>query len=120
MSKYTTLSLQADNGNTLVTVLARRVYLQVVDSFRDEMQEVMRATSGGLLLNLEKVSVMNSVGLGVLIGAHAQLGKQNRPFVITNLQPLMQDIFARMKLETVIAVQKTPAEGLEYLRTWGK
>jgi anti-anti-sigma factor len=66
---------------------------------------------------LEKVSVMNSVGLGVLIGAHDQLSKKDRPFVITNLQPLMQDIFARMKLETVIAVRKTQSEGLEYLRS---
>ncbi len=120
MPNYSTISVQTDDGATLIAVLSRRVYLQVVDSFREELQETLQTTTGGILLNLEKVSVMNSVGLGVLIGAHDQLSKQNRPFVITNLQPLMQDIFARMKLETVIAVRKTQSEGLEYLRGLGK
>jgi len=116
MQNYSVLNTQSEEDVIVVSVLARRVYLQVVDTFREELQNLLRSTTGAILLNLEKVSVMNSVGLGVLIAAHDQLSKQNRGFAITNLQPLMQDIFSRMKLETVIAVRKTQAEGLEYLR----
>lgn len=120
MPNYSTISVQTENGLTIISVLSRRVYLQIVDAFREELLGILQTTSGAVLLNLEKVSVMNSVGLGVLIAAHDQLRKQSRPFVITNLQPLMQDIFARMKLETVIAVRKTQAEGLDYLRSQAK
>ncbi|MGH7492550.1 MAG: STAS domain-containing protein [bacterium] len=120
MPNYSTISVQTEDGATIIAVLSRRVYLQIVDTFREELQQVLQSTAGAVLLNLEKVSVMNSVGLGVLIAAHDQLGKQDRPFVITNLQPLMQDIFSRMKLETVIAVRKTQPEGLEYLRSRAK
>jgi anti-anti-sigma factor len=120
MPTYSSISVQTENGATIIAVLSRRIYLQIVDTFRDELQEVLKTTTGGILLNLEKVSVMNSVGLGVLIAAYDQLSRQNRPFVITDLQPLMQDIFARMKLETVIAVRKTQSEGLEYLRSLAK
>ena len=118
MQKYSTISVaHGDSGVTMITALPRRVYLQVVDTFREELYEILQATTGGILLNLEQVSVMNSVGLGVLIGAHDQHSKQNRPVVITAMQALMQDIFARMRLETVIAVRKTQPEGLEYLQS---
>ncbi len=116
MRTYTTLTLRNENGITLISVLARRVYLQTVEEFREELQEVVQASQDHVLLNLEKVSVMNSAGLGLLIALHEQLQEQQRKLVITNLQPMMQEIFSRMKLETMITTRATEEEGRQALQ----
>lgn len=114
MRNYSTLTVRNEKGITAISVLARRLYLQTVDEFREELQEVVQASQSHVLLNLEKVSVMNSAGLGLLISLHDMLRTQNRKLVITNLQPMMQEIFSRMKLETLIPTVATEEEG----RTW--
>jgi anti-sigma B factor antagonist len=116
MPTYSTLSVRQDGEVTIVEVLARRIYLKVVDEFRQELQDVLSGSSGAVLVDLGKVSVMNSAGLGVLISAHDHLQKQQRLFVVANLQPLMREIFDRMQLGTLITVAPTVEEGLKKLR----
>jgi anti-anti-sigma factor len=116
MPTYSTLSVRQDGEVTIVEVLARRVYLKVVEEFREELHDVLSGTSGPMLLDLGKVSVMNSAGLGVVIAAHDHLLRQQRPFVVANLQPLMQEIFSRMQLGTLITATTSVAEGLQKLR----
>lgn len=101
---------------TVVEVLSRRIYLKVVEEFREELNDVLSGTSGPVLLDLGKVSVMNSAGLGVVIAAHDHLQKQQRQLVVANLQPLMQEIFNRMQLGTLITATPSVAEGLQKLR----
>jgi anti-anti-sigma factor len=120
MPNYATLNYHTEDELAIVEVLARRIYLHVVEEFREELHDVLSNTTGGVLLNFGKVSVMNSAGLGVLISLQDQLQKQERKLVITSLQPLMQEIFGRMRLETLITVAKTPEEGLKILRGGGK
>lgn len=116
MPNYSTLSIRQDGEVTIVEVLARRIYLKVVEEFREELNDVLAHTPGAVILDLNKVSVMNSAGLGVVIATHDYLQKQQRPFLIANLQPVMQDIFNRMQLGTLIASTPTVAEGLQKLR----
>ena len=101
---------------TIAEVLARRIYLKVVEEFREELNDVLGHSRGPVVLDLGKVSVMNSAGLGVIIATHDSLQKQQRPFLVANLQPVMQDIFNRMQLGTLIAATPTVAEGLQRLR----
>jgi len=116
MPSYTTISLRMQDEIAIVEVLARRIYLHTVEEFRDELQQVLSSTAGPVLIDLGKVSVMNSAGLGVLIATQDQLQKNNRRLVVVNLQPLMQEIFGRMRLETLIAIADTQAEGLRKLQ----
>ncbi len=116
MRTHNTIALRNEGGITFISVLARRLYLQAVDEFREELQEAVQASQNHVLLNLEKVSVMNSAGLGLLISLHDLLRMQNRKLVITNLQPMMQDIFNRMKLETLIPTVATEEEGRRALQ----
>jgi anti-anti-sigma factor len=116
MPTYSTLSVRQDGEVTIVEVLARRIYLKVVEEFREELHDILATTSGPVLLDLGKVSVMNSAGLGVIIATHDQLQKQQRRFVVANLQPLMQEIFNRMQLGMLISATASVAEGLQHLR----
>jgi anti-anti-sigma factor len=76
----------------------------------------MTFATWSVILDLNKVSVMNSAGLGVVIATHDSLQKLQRSFLIANLQPVMQDIFNRMQLGTLITATPSVAEGLQKLR----
>jgi anti-anti-sigma factor len=116
MPTYSTLSVRRNGDTTIVEVLSRRIYLKVVEEFREELNDVLANTSGALLLDLGKVSVMNSAGLGVIIAAQDYLQKQRRPFLVANLQPLMQEIFNRMQLGTLITATASVNDGLQKLQ----
>lgn len=120
MSTYSTIALRQEGDIIVIEVLPRRIYLQVVESFRADLQDALSSSSGGVLIDLGKVSVMNSAGLGVLIAVYDQLQKQKRGLVLCNLLPVMMEIFSRMKLETLMAVVPTQEEGLQLLREGAK
>ncbi|MDZ7269631.1 MAG: STAS domain-containing protein [candidate division KSB1 bacterium] len=116
MSTFSTIVVRQQGEITVIEALPRRIYLQVVEAFRADLQAVIANTRGAVLLDLGKVSVMNSAGLGVLIAVHDQLQRQNRALVICNLLPVMAEIFSRMKLETLIPVAKSQEEGIKLLQ----
>ncbi|MCG3121067.1 MAG: hypothetical protein ALAOOOJD_04007 [bacterium] len=116
MPTYSTLSLRHTDETAIVEVLSRRIYLKVVEEFREELNDVLKNTNGALLLDLGKVSVMNSAGLGVIIAAQDYMQKNQRSFVVANLQPLMQEIFNRMQLGTLIATTPSVTDGLMQLQ----
>ncbi len=116
MPNYSTLTVRQDGEVTIAEVLARRIYLKVVEEFREELNDVLAHARGPVVLDLGKVSVMNSAGLGVIIATHDSLQKQQRPFLVANLQPVMQDIFNRMQLGTLITATASVADGLQRLR----
>lgn len=116
MPTYSTLSVRQADDTAIVEVLARRIYLKVVEEFREEMNDILRQTAGALLLDLGKVSVMNSAGLGVIIATQDYMQKQQRPFLVANLQPLMQEIFNRMQLGTLITATASVNDGLQKLQ----
>ncbi|RIK76101.1 hypothetical protein DCC62_12000 [candidate division KSB1 bacterium] len=120
MSNYSTIALRHEGDLIVIEVLPRRIYLQVVEKFRTELHDALASASGGVLIDLGKVSVMNSAGLGVLIAVYDHLQKQKRRLVICNLLPVMMEIFSRMKLETLIAVVKSQEEGLQLLQKGSK
>lgn len=101
---------------TIAEVLARRIYLKVVEEFREELNDVLAHARGPVMLDLGKVSVMNSAGLGVIIATHDFLQKQQRQFLVANLQPVMLDIFNRMQLGTLITATASVADGLQKLQ----
>ena len=116
MPTYSTLSVRREGDIAVVDVLTRRIYLKVVEEFREEINDILHNTTGALLLDLGKVSVMNSAGLGVIIATQDYMQKQQRPFLVANLQPLMQEIFNRMQLGTLITATASVDDGLQKLR----
>lgn len=116
MPTYSTLSVRHDGDTAIVEVLSRRIYLKVVEEFREELNDVLANTHNAILLDLGKVSVMNSAGLGVIIASQDYMQKHQRPFLVANLQPLMQEIFNRMQLGTLITATASVSDGLQKLQ----
>ena len=112
--EFKTLNVQFDKSKAIVSVIEKRIYLGITDLFRDDMLSVLDHDVEELIINLEHVAVMNSAGLGVLIMAQDTIKKRGGRIKLTNLQPLMQDIFSRMRLDTLFetfdSVEEAKAE----------
>lgn len=107
-----TIRVDYEQNRAIVTLLEKRIYLGITDLFREDMVAVLQKNLMELIINLEHVAVMNSAGLGVLIMAQDAVKKRNGRIKLTNLQPLMQDIFARMRLDTLFEIYGTVEEAL--------
>lgn len=109
---YRTIKVDFDKERAIVHVNEKRIYLGITDMFREDMLSALENDFNELVVNLEQVAVMNSAGLGVLIMAQDIIKKRNGRIKLTNLQPLMQEIFSRMKLDTLFEMYDTMDEAL--------
>ena len=99
-----TLLINKVGDVTSIQVLERRIFLQVTDRFREEMLSEVDKGISYLVIDLSKVSVMNSAGLGVLLQVRDKIIKRSGRLILSGLQPLMQDIFTRMKLDSFFEI----------------
>lgn len=113
---YTTLSVEEHGQAKILEILERRIFLQITDKFRDEILTEIDKDVDQIIIDLSKVSVMNSAGLGVLLQAHDKIKKRSGRLIIAGLQPVMQDIFLRMKLDSFFEVCKNKEEGLKKIQ----
>jgi anti-sigma B factor antagonist len=107
-----TLKVDLDKNRAIVTIHEKRIYLGITDLFRDDVLSVLENDISDLVINLEHVAVMNSAGLGVLIMAQDSIKKRGGRIKLINLQPLMQDIFSRMRLDTLFEIFDSVDEAL--------
>lgn len=103
---YQTLTVIEKENSLLIKILEKRIYLGVTDIFAEELNKALDRDFENLILDLENVSVMNSSGIGVLIKVRDELSKKGKKIKIVNLQPLMTDIFTRMRLDTLFEFDK--------------
>ncbi len=105
-----TLTIKKSDNRIIVNITEKRIYLGITDIFREEIISVVENTFDEMIINLENVAVMNSAGLGVLIMARDKIKKNDGRIKLSNLQPLMQDIFSRMRLDTLFEIYATEEE----------
>jgi len=108
--EFKTIQVNFNDDTASITVTEKRIYLGITDIFRDEILDVLQNNKKELVINLENVAVMNSAGLGVLIMARDMIKKKSGRIKLTNLQPLMQDIFSRMRLDTLFEINGSPEQ----------
>jgi len=115
-----TLSVEKINDITIIHVLERRIFLQVTDRFREELLSEIDKGLKYLVIDLSKVSVMNSTGIGVLLQVRDKFVKSSGRLIISGLQPIMQDIFTRMKLDSFFEIYNDQNEALGKLPEKGR
>jgi len=109
---FKTITTEKRNNRLIITISEKRIYLGITDIFREEIIKITDEKINELIINLENVAVMNSAGLGVLIMVRDKVKKNEGRIKLTNLQPLMQDIFSRMRLDTLFEIFDTVEEAL--------
>lgn len=109
---YKIITVHEEGDFKIIEVMEKRVYLTVTEIFKEELISVIEQGNHKLIIDLNRVVVMNSTGLGVLILIRDMLNKKGGVIKLSNLQPLLLDIFMRMKLDILFDVYKSNAEAL--------
>lgn len=109
---YKTIALKERDGYKIIEIIEKRVYLTVTEILKEELLSIIEEGNHQLIIDLNRVVVMNSSGLGVLILVRDMLNKRNGTVKLSNLQPLLLDIFTRMKLDILFKLYKTNEEAL--------
>jgi anti-sigma B factor antagonist len=110
---FKTISVREQHGFKIVEVLEKRIYLSITEIFKEELIALIEQGNFKIVIDLRRVEVINSAGLGVLILARDVLMKKEGIIKLTNLQQLLSDIFSRMKLDMLFKIYKSNEEAVD-------
>jgi anti-sigma B factor antagonist len=74
------------------------------DELRNTLKNVTEQNKSKLIINMEKVTYLNSTALGVLISAHASIVKKGGKIILCNLAKSIENIFVITKLTLVFEI----------------
>ena len=80
------------------------------------IQEEVEANRAGLILNLEEVPMMDSVGLGMLVGAYTSLTRKKTKLVLLNVGRSVRYLLVVTKLDQVFEKYDDEDEALENIK----
>ncbi len=103
-SNFETFTVHLYEDIAILKLTEKRIYMQTSDKFGDEIIRFFESAVNSVIFDLSQVSVMNSAALGVLIGAQNEIEKRDGRLSVAGLQPLMKDIFERMRLELLFEI----------------
>lgn len=112
------LEMDERDGTTIITLQETKLYQSAVDVFHETMVSLLekKDEKHGILIDLSRVEIMNSSGLGVLILTRDGLNRIDGKLVIVGLKPFMAELFKRMRLDLLFTIADTVDEGLAMLR----
>ena len=94
----------SESGNALiVTVNEQRIDAAVAVRFKDKMQTLTETPSERVILDLHHVEFNDSSGLGAVVGAMKQLGKERR-LDLASLNPTVEKVFRVTRMDRVFSI----------------
>lgn len=100
--------------DTVLTEPGRQVVLRgrldgsTVTDIRPVLHGAVDAGSGDLLLDLSGVDLLDSAGLGMLVGTHRRAAFAGRRLVLCDVPPRLTRLLLRTRLHRVLHVRPAP------------
>ncbi len=85
------------------------------DRLRAVLNQMAEEKKPVLIVDLEKVTYLNSTALGVLISTHANFTKRNGRIALCNISKNIENIFVITKLTLVFDIYPTVDEAIKKL-----
>lgn len=96
----------------IVTVNAERIDAAMAIQFKEDMRAETESGPARVILDLSSVSFIDSSGLGAIVAAMKQLGKE-RKLDLAGLSPMVEKVFRLTRMDTVFNLYGTLQEALE-------
>ncbi len=87
--------------------LRGRLDVSTVTDIRRVLHDAVDAGSGDLLLDLAGIDMLDSAGLGVLLGTHRRAALAGRRLVLCDVPPRLSRLLVRTRLHRVLHVRRT-------------
>jgi len=91
-----------DHEGTTVLLVAGEVDMATVPQLRTRVVQLVTATNAPVVLDLGGVTLLDSIGLGVLVGAAARAESLGRRLVMVCPEGPTRELLVRTRLDTVL------------------
>lgn len=95
------------------------VTLKTANLFESALQDLTEKESTKLIIDLQDTKYMNSAGLGLLVDAVMKARKDDKQIVVTNVNPLLMEIFNIVKIGSFIKIFASQNEAIEFMNKDG-
>lgn len=92
----------------------KEITIKNADEFKENMEVFLDEAEKFLILDLTKVSYLNSAALGIIAHAAMNAKKSNKELVIAGVNPPISEIFEIVKFSTFMELFQTVEEAEEY------
>lgn len=106
------LSSTAKDGIQVVTVDAERIDAAMAIQFKDDMRSTTEDGPVRVVLDLSKVSFVDSSGLGAIVAAMKQVGP-DRKLDLAGLSPMVGKVFRLTRMDTVFNIYDTLKDAID-------
>lgn len=91
-------------GNEVRVQPKRDIVGNAAEGLRAKLNEAIQEGASKVLLDLDEVETIDSIGLSVLIGAHMHLSQHGGHLEIDNARMEIYDLFRTMRLDKHFAI----------------
>lgn len=109
------IKVEEQIGGVILHLKGQFIGGEETDKLRDTLKEIAEQKKNKLIIDLEKVTYLNSTALGVLISAHANFVKRNGKIILCNVCKTIENIFVITKLTLVFPIYSTLEEAIKAL-----
>ena len=106
--RTTELAISLDEPGTLLS-LAGRLSAATVADVRAALGTAIGCGTGDLVVDVERVDLVDASGLGVLVGAHRLALRSDRRLVLQNVPPRIDRLLVMTHLNRVLATRQVMA-----------
>ncbi|OGK08060.1 MAG: anti-sigma factor antagonist [Candidatus Riflebacteria bacterium HGW-Riflebacteria-1] len=101
-------------GNDITLIVIRgEVGTDTVDQFKEKMDQIVNDGKKKLIIDMQEVNYLNSMGLGVFATTLKKLKKNNGDLKFINLAPTVQELLERSRLDKVFDVFESEEEAVK-------
>lgn len=105
------IETEARGSTLLIAVGETRIDAAIAVTFKETMRELTAAHSGRVLLDLSRVTFIDSSGLGAVVGAMKQL-PATAVMELAGLTGAVAKVFKLTRMDTVFTIHASAAEAL--------
>ncbi|WP_428563144.1 MAG: ATP-binding protein [Solidesulfovibrio sp. DCME] len=96
--------IRTEDGQTVLCP-AGDIVASIADELRGRIKEILQAADGPLVIDLSRVELIDSVGIGLLIAVHNTLGKKGGRLALRHVNADLAALLRTMRLDKHFQVQ---------------
>lgn len=106
---------QRSKNNIEILELAGELDFHSSPELRDKLQELVKKQAAKILINLKKVSYIDSSGLATFVETLQKMKRQNGQLILSDLVPAVRSVFEIAKLDHIFQLSGSEQEALVIL-----
>jgi len=81
------------------------IVASMAENFRSELQKIIEDEGKDIIIDMDGVEMVDSVGIGVIIATHNTLGKIEKKLKVINIMKDIHTLFTTMRLDRHFVIE---------------